>query len=63
MMHFQAMAATFSYWQPAEQAEREYTARQAARAAKAQRSDRAEADRHVKGRGFIPRVAGALGIF
>ena len=63
MMHFQAMAATFSYWQPGEQVERERTVRQAALAAQARRSDRAAADRSTMRRGFIPRVAGALGLF
>ncbi len=62
MMHLQAMAATFPYWQPGEQAERERTARKAALAAQARSSDRSQADPPMKGRGVIPRVAGALGL-
>ena len=61
MLHFE-LAGTVDYWQPAEQAERERTARMAALVTEARRSDRSQADQPIKGRGFIPRVAGVLGL-
>ena len=63
MLHMQELVATHAYWQPVEQAERERTARMAALVAEARRSDRAQADRPTTRRAFIPRVAGALGLF
>ncbi len=62
MMHFE-LAGTHAYWQPVEQAERERRARMAALVALARRNDRAQADRPTTRRPFIPRVAGALGLF
>ena len=63
MMHLQAMVATHEYWQPAEQAERERRARMAALAAQAHRSEHTAAYQPVTRRAFIPRIAGALGLF
>ena len=63
MMHMQELAATLPYWQPAEQAARERKARMAALVAEARRTDRAQADRPTTRRAFIPRIAGALGLF
>ena len=62
MTHFE-LAGTYAYWQPREQAERERTARKAALVAEARRSNRSEAHQPATRRGFIPRVAGALGLF
>ncbi len=63
MMHMYELAATHAYWQPIEQAQRERTARLAALVAAARRSDHSEADRRTTRRAFIPRLAGALGLF
>ena len=62
MLHFE-LAGTHEYWQPVEQAERERTARMAALVAEARRSDRSEAVQPTTRRAFIPRIAGALGLF
>ena len=63
MMHMQELAVTLPYWQPAEQAARERRAWTAALVAAARRTARTEAARPTTRRAFIPRVAGALGLF
>ena len=63
MLQFASMAATHEYLRPIEQAERERTARMAALVAEARRSDRTEIRRSTPRRAFIPRIAGALGLF
>ena len=63
MLHMQELVATHTYWQPVEQAERERKARMAALVAEARRSERSEAVQPATRRAFIPRIAGALGLF
>jgi hypothetical protein len=63
MLHFQQMAATHAYRYPVEQAERERTARQARFAALARTAKADAAPRTTPRRSFVPRIAGALGLF
>ena len=63
MMHFQQLAATHAYRYPVEQAERERTARQARLVAQARAAQADTAPRATPRRSFVPRLAGALGLF
>lgn len=63
MLHFQQLAATHEYRYPAEQAEREQKARVAALVAESRRTGPAIAPRRTQLRSFVPRIAGALGLF
>ncbi|MGD9893009.1 MAG: hypothetical protein AB7R89_25235 [Dehalococcoidia bacterium] len=62
MTQLHQIAATHTYWYPTEQAEREQLARRDSLAAQARRHAR----RNHAGRtgmAFIPRIAGAIGLF
>ena len=63
MLHFQQLAETHSYRFPAEQAERERTARRAELAALARNAKAEGVPRAAPRRSLVPRIAGALGLF
>lgn len=63
MMHFQQLAETAHYRFPAEQAERERRARNAALSATAVRTRPAKTESRGARWSFVPRLAGALGLF
>jgi hypothetical protein len=63
MLHFQQLAATHAYRYPVEQAERERTARRAGLAALARKAKPDAVPRTTPRRSFVPRIAGALGLF
>ena len=62
MIHLQQLAATYSYWYPREQAQRERDARQASLASSA-RTPKPAAPAPTPRRSLVPRIAGALGLF
>jgi hypothetical protein len=62
MTQLHQIAATHTYWYPAEQAEREQLARRSALAAQAHRLSRPNRTRRSR-TAFVPRIAGALGLF
>ena len=62
MTQLHQMAATHTYWYPTEQAEREQLARRDALAAHARGHSRSNRTGHPR-TAFIPRIAGALGLF
>ncbi len=63
MLHFVQQAATRSYWLPNVQAEQERRARRAALAAEARRQEPRQAQEQRRIPAFVPRIAGALGLF
>jgi hypothetical protein len=62
MMQLHQLAATHTYWYTAEQAEREHLARRSSLAAEARQSSRPNRTGRTR-RAFMPRIAGALGLF
>ena len=57
------LAATMPYWLPAEQAQRERTLRRAQLVAEARAAAEPATPGPPRRRSFVPRLAGALGLF
>jgi len=63
MLHLHQLAATHSYRYPVEQTEREHVARKQRMAREARRAQPAAVVTSAPRRSWVPRIAGALGIF
>ncbi len=62
-MYAMQLAATQSYWAPAEAAERERQAQKAMLVADARHAAETDAPRPERPMGLVPRLANALGLF
>ena len=62
-MYAMQLAATQSYWAPAEAAEREQQAQKAMLAVDARHAAETDAPRSRRSMGLVPRLANALGLF
>lgn len=63
MTNMMQMAATMSYWLPAEQARHERNARRAMLVAEARAGGEPATPEPPRRRSLVPRIAGALGLF